>query len=220
MNSGVVVVIGAGGMGQSIARRQGAGREVLLADFDEELLSAAADDLRDEGYDVVAHPVDVSSRTSVAALAEVAAGLGDVGEVVHTAGVSPVQASAATILAVDLVGVALVLEEFGEVVARGGAGVVIASMAGHFLPPLDASRSGRWPGHRPTSSSTSTSSTSSPRVRRATEWPSAPTSCASGPPASAGATAERGSTPSAPASSPPRWDGKSWPELPGRPCAR
>jgi hypothetical protein len=29
-----------------------------------------------------------------------------------------------------------VLEEFGNVIARGGAGVVIASQSGHRLPPL------------------------------------------------------------------------------------
>ncbi|MFI7351302.1 hypothetical protein ACIBSR_34195 [Streptomyces sp. NPDC049936] len=34
----------------------------------------------------------------------------------------------------DLLGTALVLEELGHVVARGGAGVVISTMAGHPLP--------------------------------------------------------------------------------------
>jgi hypothetical protein len=33
-------------------------------------------------------------------------------------------------------GTALVLEEFGNVIARGGSGVVIASQSGHRLPPL------------------------------------------------------------------------------------
>ena len=42
------------------------------------------------------------------------------------------------VLAVDLLGVALVLEEFGRVVAAGGAGVVISSMAGQLAQPLTA----------------------------------------------------------------------------------
>ena len=75
---------------------------------------------------------------SVSALAQEAAALGSVTQVAHTAGVSPSQASAAAILAVDLLGVALVLDEFATVIARGGAGVVIASMAGHMFPPLTA----------------------------------------------------------------------------------
>jgi hypothetical protein len=40
------------------------------------------------------------------------------------------------ILSVDLYGTALVLDEFGNVIARGGAGVVISSMSGHRLPSL------------------------------------------------------------------------------------
>jgi NAD(P)-dependent dehydrogenase (short-subunit alcohol dehydrogenase family) len=50
--------------------------------------------------------------------------------------VSPTQTSPATILKVDLYGTALVLEEFGDVIARGGAGVVISSQSGHRLPAL------------------------------------------------------------------------------------
>jgi len=80
----------------------------------------------------------VSSRASVRALVEIATALGDVTGVIHAAGVSPSQASPATILAVDLYGTALVLEEFGYIIARGGAGIVISSMSGHRLPPLTA----------------------------------------------------------------------------------
>ncbi|MFC4113112.1 SDR family oxidoreductase [Nonomuraea zeae] len=138
MTRNVVVIIGVGGMGQAIARRQGLGAHVLAADFNKELLESVTAGLREEGYEVTPVPVDVSSRESVAALAEQAAALGEVRTVVHTAGLSPVQAPVPAILAVDLLGVALVLEEFGKVVAPGGAGLVIASMAGHFQPPFTA----------------------------------------------------------------------------------
>lgn len=57
--------------------------------------------------------------------------IGDITGVIHAAGVSPSQAPPATILAVDLYGTALVLEEFGNVIASGGAGAVIASLPGH-----------------------------------------------------------------------------------------
>ena len=43
-----------------------------------------------------------------------------------------------TILRVDLYGTALVLEEFGNVIARGESGVVISSQSGHRLPALTA----------------------------------------------------------------------------------
>ncbi|AJP00730.1 short-chain dehydrogenase [Streptomyces cyaneogriseus subsp. noncyanogenus] len=135
MSPDVVVVIGVGGMGQAIARRQGMGKTLLLADFDEKALSSVSGELEEFGHTVRTRVVDVSSRASVAALADAAAGLGPVAQVVHTAGLSPSQASATAILEVDLLGTALVLEEFGRVVAHGGAGVMIASMAGYLLPP-------------------------------------------------------------------------------------
>ncbi len=134
----VLAVIGVGGMGQAIARRLGAGKTVLLADYNEETLASVTASLSADGHRVESRSVDVASPEWVRALAEHAASLGNVTQVAHTAGLSPSQASAEAILAVDLLGVALVLQEFGEVIAPGGAGVVIASMAGHMLPPLTA----------------------------------------------------------------------------------
>jgi NAD(P)-dependent dehydrogenase (short-subunit alcohol dehydrogenase family) len=132
----VVVVIGPGQIGQAIARRVGVGRHVVLADMRADNATAAAEILGNAGYDVSVETVDASSRAAVHALVEKAAKLGDVIGLVHAAGVSPSQASPATILKVDLYGTALVLEEFGNVIARGGSGVVIASQSGHRLPPL------------------------------------------------------------------------------------
>jgi NAD(P)-dependent dehydrogenase (short-subunit alcohol dehydrogenase family) len=134
----VLAVIGVGGMGQAIARRLGAGKTVLLADYNEETLASVTASLSADGHRVESRSVDVASAEWVRALAEHAASLGNVTQVAHTAGLSPSQASAEAILAVDLLGAALVLQEFGEIIAPGGAGVVIASMAGHMLPPLTA----------------------------------------------------------------------------------
>jgi NAD(P)-dependent dehydrogenase (short-subunit alcohol dehydrogenase family) len=114
------------------------GRVVVLADLRQENADAAARVMLDAGFDSSTATVDVSSRDSVHALVETAASFGDVTGIIHAAGVSPSQASPATILAVDLYGTALVLEEFGNVIARGGAGVVIASQSGHRLPALTA----------------------------------------------------------------------------------
>ena len=132
----VVVVIGPGQIGQAIARRISFGKHVLLADKQQENARAAAEVLSNAGYDVTVATVDVSSRKDVQALVETATGLGPVIGLVHAAGVSPSQASVATILKVDLYGTALVLEEFGNVIERGGSGVVIASQSGHRLPAL------------------------------------------------------------------------------------
>jgi NAD(P)-dependent dehydrogenase (short-subunit alcohol dehydrogenase family) len=132
----VIVVIGAGSIGQAIARRVSAGKHVVLADVRQENAEAAAKVLADAGFDVTTTVVDVASRESVQALVDLATALGDISGVIHAAGVSPSQAPVATILRVDLYGTALVLEAFGNVIAKGGSAIVIASQSGHRLPAL------------------------------------------------------------------------------------
>lgn len=136
MKKDVVVIVGSGGIGMAIARRQGIGKTVLLADFNEKVLQAAADELRAASYTVETRTVDVSSRDSVKALATFASSLGNVAQVVNTAGLSPNMAPVERILQVDLYGVAVVFDEFEHVIAPGGAGLVISSMAGHMMPAL------------------------------------------------------------------------------------
>jgi NAD(P)-dependent dehydrogenase (short-subunit alcohol dehydrogenase family) len=137
MNNDVLVIIGVGGMGMAVARRSGAGRTIVLADINAAGLQAAAEALTVDGHHVLTREVDVTSRDSVVAVAAAAEAAGRVTKVVHTAGLSPVQASAEAVLAVDLLGVALSIDVFAKVIESGGAGVVIASMAGHMMPPPD-----------------------------------------------------------------------------------
>jgi NAD(P)-dependent dehydrogenase (short-subunit alcohol dehydrogenase family) len=136
--SDVTIVIGTGQIGQAIARRVSSGKHVLLADLHKASADAAAEILANAGFDVSTATVDVSSRESVHALAQTAVALGDITGVIHAAGVSPSQARPEVILAVDLYGTALVLEEFGKIIASGGSGVVIASQSGHRLGALTA----------------------------------------------------------------------------------
>src|SRR5438105_4123055 len=97
---GVLVVTGVGGMGAAVAHRLGCGRTVVLADVDARVLAAVGGRLGAEGYRVVEQVTDVSDAGSVRDLARVAGGAGRVDVVVHTAGLSPVQAPPDAILRV------------------------------------------------------------------------------------------------------------------------
>ena len=134
--SEVIVVIGAGSIGQAIARRVSTGRHVLMADLRIDNAEAAAEIFRDAGFDVTTATVDIASRDSVRALVATATSIGEVIGLINAAGVSPSQAPPATILHVDLYGTALVLHQFGKIIATGGSGVVIASQSGHRLHAL------------------------------------------------------------------------------------
>lgn len=128
-----VVITGAGGMGLAMARRIGAGRLVILADYSEAILHSAAKQLEDDGHAVKTHKVDVSDIGPVKQLAADAAKLGRIEAVIHTAGLSPAMAPSKRVFEVDLLGAAIVIDEFADVIAPGGSLVCIASMAGHSV---------------------------------------------------------------------------------------
>lgn len=130
----IIVVIGSGSIAQAITRRVAVGKTVLLADIQLENAEKVAKTLREAGFNTETAYVDVASRESVAALAERAAHLGAIKGVIHTAGLSPSQATAAQILRVDLFGTALVFEILGKIVARGAMGLVIGSQSAYRLP--------------------------------------------------------------------------------------
>lgn len=132
----VIVVIGAGSIGQAIARRVSFGKHILLADLHTANAAVAAKTLSEAGYEVSTTEVDVSRRDSVERLVASSVARGKVTGLVHAAGVSPSQASPEVILKVDLYGTALVLDAFGKIISPGGSGVVIASQSGHRLPAL------------------------------------------------------------------------------------
>ena len=78
MTTEVIVVIGAGSIGQAIARRDSAGKHVVLADLHHRNADVAAEVMRNAGFDVSTATVDVSSREAVHALVEEATTLGEV----------------------------------------------------------------------------------------------------------------------------------------------
>ena len=79
----------------------------------------------------------MTDKASVRALASAAAELGQIKTLLHVVGLSPSMADAATILAVNLLGAALVADTFFDLALPGSVAVFIASMAGHItdVPP-------------------------------------------------------------------------------------
>ncbi len=126
----LLVITGAGGMGQAIARRLGAGRRILLADVSAAALDSVEAALREEGFDVRSQVVDVGNPDDIDRLARAAEDLGGFTYLIHTAGLSPAQASPDQIIQVDVVGTAHLLDAFEAVARPGCVAVCIASMSG------------------------------------------------------------------------------------------
>ena len=135
----VIALLGAGSMGTAIIRRFAAGRKILLGDISEKNLERVTREFTYSGYDVETCIVDALNKDSVVAFAKKAASLGPVKYFVDTAGASPNQASPEHILKLDMVGTGYALDAFGEVMAPGGAGLVISSQTGYMYPvPYEA----------------------------------------------------------------------------------
>ena len=134
----VVIWTGAGQIGMAIARRVGFGKKILVGDKSLENAKAISQIMTEAGFDIEACVIDLSDRASIMAMIARAQELGSVTTLINAAGVSPSQAPVETILAVDLYGTAVLLEEVGKIIAPGGAGVTISSQSGKRMPALTA----------------------------------------------------------------------------------
>ena len=134
----VMIVTGAGQISLAITRRMGCGKKIILGDKRIENANAVAAVLNAAGFDATPFEMDLSDRDSIQRMIRFAQTFGPVKYLVNGAGVSPSQASIETILKVDLYGTAVLLEEAGRVICRGGCGVTISSQSGFRMPALTA----------------------------------------------------------------------------------
>ena len=136
MKKDVMLLTGAGQIGMAIARRMGYGMKIIVGDKRRENAEVIAKILNEAGFDALAVETDISSRGSILNMIACAQEYGEIAMLVNAAGVSPSQAPVETILKVDLYGTAMLLEEVGKVIRKGGTGVTISSQSGHRMPAL------------------------------------------------------------------------------------
>ncbi|MEE3423490.1 MAG: SDR family oxidoreductase [Succinimonas sp.] len=136
MKKDVMMVTGAGQISMAIARRCGFGKKIVLGDRNMKNCLAIAKIMTDAGFDVEPFEMDLSSRESIQGMIAKAQEFGEIRYLVNGAGVSPSQAPIEAILRVDLYGTAVLLEEAGRAIAKGGSGVTISSQSGWRMPQL------------------------------------------------------------------------------------
>ena len=134
----VILWTGAGQIGMAIARRIGYGKKIVVGDKNIENANTIAKIMNDAGFDVEAIECDISSRESILNLIKKGQEYGEIAMLINSAGVSPSQAPIERILHVDLYGTAVLLEEVGKVIKKGGTGVTISSQSGHRMEQLGA----------------------------------------------------------------------------------
>lgn len=138
MSKNVMLLVGAGQIGMTIARRTGNDKKIIVGDKKLANAETIAKIMLEAGFDCEAVETDISSRESVKKMIEKGREYGEIAALINAAGVSPSQAPIETILKVDLYGTAVLLEEVGKVIKKGGNGVTISSQSGHRMPALSA----------------------------------------------------------------------------------
>ena len=131
----VCVITGGGsGMGLAAAKYMPKEKILVLAGRTEAKLQRAIEELKAEGHEAYAKACDTSKRESVRVLAEYAASLGEVKNVINSAGLSPNMAEAETILRVNALGTVYMNEEFSKVMKAGSVIEDVASNSAYVLP--------------------------------------------------------------------------------------
>lgn len=134
----VMILTGAGQIGMAIARRMGYGMKIVIGDKSIKNAETISNIMNNAGFDTEAVEMDLSSRESIKNIIRKAQNYGEISMLVNAAGVSPSQAPIEAILKVDLYGTAVLLEEVGRVIKKGGVGVTISSQSGWRMPALTA----------------------------------------------------------------------------------
>lgn len=80
---------------------------------------------------------DIADRPQVQALADDAASLGDVTQVIHTSGVSPSDTETENIIKINAVGTVNMVEVFYPVLDEGGVMINFSSVAAYTMPQTD-----------------------------------------------------------------------------------
>ncbi len=131
----VCVITGGGsGMGFAAAKFMSKEKIIVIAGRTAAKLENAVNELRELGFTAYFKVCDTSDRMSVRALAEYAASLGTVRNVINSAGLSPAMADPKKLISVNALGTVYVNTEFRKVMGRGSVILDISSNSAYALP--------------------------------------------------------------------------------------
>jgi NAD(P)-dependent dehydrogenase (short-subunit alcohol dehydrogenase family) len=133
-----VITGGYGGMGRAIAKELGKETTLVLTDFNEEKLLAVKKDMEDLGYETYVFSLNIRDKNRVKELADYAASLGDIVNVIHTAGVSPIDTTADVVLSTNALGTIYMVNNFYPVIVEGGVMINFASVAAYAMEQDDS----------------------------------------------------------------------------------
>ena len=132
----VCVITGGGsGMGFEAAKFMPKDKIIVISGRTLAKLENAVAELKALGYEAYAKACDTSSRESVQELVSFAASLGEIKNVINSAGVSPaMKGTQENILRINALGTVYVNQEFSKVMSAGSVIVDVSSNSAYILP--------------------------------------------------------------------------------------
>ena len=134
MKNVCVITGGGSGMGLEAAKIMCKDKIIVLAGRTVAKLENAVNAIKELGGEAYAKACDTSDRNSVRELAEFAASLGEIKNVINSAGLSPAMSTPEKILRVNALGTVYVNEEFSKLMNPGSVIVDVASNSAYILP--------------------------------------------------------------------------------------
>ena len=132
----VCVITGGGsGMGLAAAKYMPKDKIIVISGRTLSKLEGAVNELKELGYDAYAKACDTSDRESVKELVNFATSLGEVKNVINSAGVSPaMKGTPEGILRINALGTVYINQEFSKVMNPGSVIVDVSSNSAYILP--------------------------------------------------------------------------------------
>ena len=137
MKKNVCVITGGGsGMGLAAAKCMPKDKIIVVTGRTMSKLEKAVKELEELGFEAYAKTCDTSKREQVRELAEFAASLGEIKNVINSAGLSPAMAQPEQLIRVNALGTVYINEEFSKLMNPGSVIVDISSNSAYILPEI------------------------------------------------------------------------------------
>lgn len=131
----VCVITGGGsGMGLEAAKFMPKDKIIVLSGRTLKKLENAVEELKDLGFTAYAKTCDTSDRESVKQLVKFCCELGEIKNVINSAGLSPAMSNGETIVRVNALGTVYINQEFSKVMNKGSVIVDVSSNSAYVLP--------------------------------------------------------------------------------------
>lgn len=134
MKTVCVITGGGSGMGLAAAKCMPKDKIIVVTGRTMSKLEKAVKELEELGYEAYAKTCDTSDRQQVRELAEYAASLGEIKNVINSAGLSPAMAEPEKLMRVNALGTVYVNQEFSKLMNAGSVIVDVSSNSAYMIP--------------------------------------------------------------------------------------